>query len=714
MSYLVKPLEYWADAGIPVLQMLSRPRGRKHLHCGYYDAIMAFDIETSKIGCESRDSMMYLWNWSIMIGNVIETCCGRTWEELIAWMYRVADVNRGLTVDGDAIHIVVYVHNLSYEFGYLVGTELPISNVFCLDSRKVLSCDITIGTTVYEMRDSYKLSNTTLDNWGRILEIPDRKRSSDDYGHDAIRYPHTKLHPAEYEYGQYDTVAVCECVDTLMRLRHDTLYTIPKTSTGYVRRMCKYAIMGKGGRLADIRKMLPDVRIYKKLRRAFRGGNTHASRMLAGKIVENVHNYDFSSDYPARLAIDKYPMTKFYRMRQFDKPKIDKIVEKRQYALLLEVEYYNIRLRHPFWPVPYISASKTEGFLYWRRGNDDICDHADNGRVLDAKHIKMTITDIDYAIIEKEYIYDKMEIKEVDFAEYASLPNDMRDIVNRLYVEKTELKGVEGKSVEYALKKEEINALYGMTAQDPGKFMTEFSKLVAENGGFYEKSGKEILLELINNYQLKGWLPYQWGVWTTAHARWELEKVIQIAYDQQCDVVYVDTDSCKVIGDVDYRGYNASMRAKAKKAGITGVDKNGKMHYGGVFERETDYYRFLTLGAKKYAYELKDPKTGDVSLHVTIAGVGKKDAPAELQKLENMLSSFKFEGKAGGLDSIYNDDSDYNITVDGYTYHVSRNITLVPSTYTLGEGKEYSELLDKYKNYKTLLQICIDSGEIMW
>ena len=108
----------------------------------------------------------------------------------------------------------------------------------------------------------------------------------------------------------------------------------------------------------------------------------------------------------------------------------------------------------------------------------------------------------------------------------------------------------------------------------------------------------------------------------------------------------------------------------------------------GVYEDDGLYKRFKTMGAKKYAYEDEDG-----SLHITIAGVNKKEGAAELGCLENMKEGFTFV-KAGGTESVYNDNIAMITESDGRIIHITDNVVIRPSTYTLGLTAEYAAILD--------------------
>ena len=111
---------------------------------------------------------------------------------------------------------------------------------------------------------------------------------------------------------------------------------------------------------------------------------------------------------------------------------------------------------------------------------------------------------------------------------------------------------------------------------------------------------------------------------------------------------------------------------------------------------------FKTMGSKKYAYIDDDNK-----LHITIAGVNKRIGAIELTRaasvkygppedpLVYMAEGFKFK-YAGGLEARYNDHPDIKeyITPEGVPIRITRNVSLVDNTKTLGLTGEYRELLE--------------------
>lgn len=174
------------------------------------------------------------------------------------------------------------------------------------------------------------------------------------------------------------------------------------------------------------------------------------------------------------------------------------------------------------------------------------------------------------------------------------------------------------------------------------------------------------------------------GVWCTAWSRYRLQLMIDQA---GINFVYADTDSVKYMGELDLTEFNRDRIEECERNKAWAVDRNGVTHYIGVFEDDGSYLRFKTLGSKKYCYEDMNGK-----LHITIAGVNKKIGPDELQKIENFKEGFIFN-RAGGTESVFNDDMDYTIMVDGHKLHITDNILIRNSSYTLGITAEYRAIL---------------------
>ena len=654
----------------------GNPAGKKR---HYMALVTAFDIETSLL--PGDQSVMYIWQWQF---GTDYTVIGRTWDEFRELQTRIRSVLPSEK------WLVVYVHNLSYEFQFLKGIySFSEDDVFAIASRKVVKCDMW---GCFEFRCSYKLTNMSLKQFTKRMRVEHQKLSGEEFNYSKVRYPWSELTDEELEYCTNDVLGLVEAITALMTRDGDTLQTIPMTSTGYVRRNAKRA-MRKDLHHNFVHSILPDIELYRALRESFRGGNTHANRYYAGDIVRNVHSADRSSSYPAVMCNCEFPMSVFVPIMKSDLNAgyITRCMTIRHKALLLRIGIENLRLKNKYWGCPYLSSDKC-------RNVDDVVDTFDNGRILSAHYIETTVTDIDLRIIMEEY-EGKIYFLQGWYSSYKKLPQPLIDEVIKYYREKTELKGVAGQEIYYDKAKALLNSLYGMMAQDPVKHRQLFRQI--GDWAVDEKPDAEIL----EKSNAKAFLAYQWGVWVTAHARNALERGIRLVHETEgADFVYCDTDSVKYTGNVSWDQYNEERIRECKESGAYATDPAGITHYMGVFETEDDpetgvaYWQFKTLGAKKYAYIEREGE----GVHCTIAGVNKQKGGAELDKhggISAFAEDFVFK-EAGGTEARYNDDPAIRqMEIDGHILDITSNVAILPSEYTLGITGEYERIIRYAKKY---------------
>lgn len=631
----------------------------------YKDMISAFDIETTYLE-DIGQAAMYIWQWQF--GDQW-TVIGRTWEELEKFIVKIC---RAVQYHNDECRLVVYVHNLSYEFQFL-RTIYPFQEdeVFCVDDRRILKC--TIFDTL-EFRCSMLHSNMSLKQFTEKMGAEHAKLSGIEFDYTKKRFPWTPMSDRELQYCINDVLGLVEALTIEMKADHDNLYTIPLTSTGYVRRDAK-AVMRKSD-ILTVRKMLPDLRLYHLLRRAFRGGNTHANRYYVDKTLPNVHSWDRSSSYPDVICNCEFPMGPFtYMEGPIEMDFLKDLLIRRHKACIIHLRIKSAVIRDRWNGCPYLSISKCEPIY-------DVDN--DNGRVLWASELETVCTDIDFRIILDQYDGD-YEILEIAYAKYGMLPEPFRDLVIDYYERKTSLKNVEGQEVYYEKSKNKLNALYGMCAMDPVRQTIKFCE---EKGYYLDETSEE---EILEKYNQKAFLPYQWGVWVTAWARERLQQGIDLVGD---GFVYADTDSVKYIGDADWSDLNRFLRDTSYTSGAYAKDPKGIRHYMGVYEEEHTYDLFRTLGAKKYVTQIGD------ELKTTIAGVVKWKGGSELQRaggIEAFKEGFVFHD-AGGNELKYN-DAPYGIyEVEGHELFIGPNVVIKPSTYRLGLTGEYHELIEYLKS----------------
>ena len=626
------------------LHILDPPAGWKQKY-KYYQEICAFDIETTLIS-KYEQSVMYIWQFAIN-DTVIY---GRTWPEFIQLLTTINEC-------ADHDRVIVYVHNLSYEFQFLKDI-IRFDDIFAMDNRSIL---YAVSGNI-EFRCSYKLSNRDLA--GFIKSVGGTYNKVEGFNYMKKRYPWTALSEQELKYCIYDVLGLTDAIARKLAQNKDSPYTIPHTSTGYVRRIFRAELRPM---LPTIRNMLPDAEVFEALRGAFRGGNTHAHRWNADKVLTDVSSWDISSSYPAVLLDERYPM-KFYR----GDPEYLGFYIKYDKAILLHITLYDLKLKSDLWGCPYIPKAKCEhiaGAEY------------DNGRVLEASSCTMWITEIDLQIIASEYDF-KFYVDKCFYSDKKLLPQGFRKLLKSMYEKKTMLKG--GDPLEYAQYKELINSVYGMTVQNPIKYTYVYdpdtNTMIPDESVTIE--------QLIKDYRMKGWLPYQWGVWCTAYARLRLEKGLRCI--PETAFIYADTDSIKFQGNYDHNFED--LNKTLINDYLSAPDPSGKIHHIGIFEYEGRYEKFKTLGAKKYVYE------DDAGVHITIAGVNKKAGAAEIKTIDNFKTGFKFR-RSAGLQAIYNDKpAVQHIRIQGHGLDITSNVALIPTTYTIGITAEYDYLINYLMN----------------
>ena len=672
MIYTINNFPYDDFKKIEVLPRRRGNQGKTKLY-KYLNVISAFDIETTN-DTDIEQSYMYIWQMQIGSWTII----GRYWDEYILFLTRLADSM------AEGVYMVIYVHNLSFEFQFLRGLyPFEPEEVFSIMPRKVLKCEMYEH---FEYRCSYLQSNMSLDEFTKKMGVKHTKLSGIEFDYSKIRYPWTQLTDKELEYCVNDVRGLVEALKVQLDLDNDTLYTIPITSTGYVRRDVKKAM--RKYNLFDLKDQLPDYTIFCILREAFRGGNTHANRYFVDEIVEDVQSFDRVSSYPDVQMNHLFPMSHWIRedISKLTLDRVSRIMNKHNRACLMRVKIFNIELADPMSGCPYIPLGKCRNIKKYEN---------DNGRVLSADYLEISLTDIDLKIILNQYIFESIDFIDFYHARYAKLPLQLRNCVRQYFIDKTRLKNVAGQELYYMKSKNKLNSIYGMSVQSPVKQSIDFM-----DNDFIEREEPET--ELLAKSNRKAFQNYAWGVWTTAWARWELQRAVDLVGDQ---FIYCDTDSVKFYGQCDFTKYNQEQKQKSKENGAYASDPAGVEHYLGVYEKDGVYKKFVTMGAKKYAYEYPDGKIG-----ITVAGVAKTAGGKELAAaggLEMFKEGFCFKA-AGGTESIYNDmPSGKYLTIEreGKLIKVSSNCYIRDSEYTLGVTAEYMRILTEAKLWRDTLKL---------
>lgn len=653
---------------------------------------IAFDIETSSTYVEGEKfAFMYCWALNIDDKEIIR---GRTWEEFQDIIKSWEKYN---------FNIIIYVHNLPYEFQFL-RKLFNISDVFATDIRKVLKCKISKNVI---LKDSLILSGMKLETLAKNLTKPMEKKVGDlDYS--LVRTQSTFMSETEWGYVEEDVNIVVEYIREQIEI-YGNITKIPLTNTGrvrnYLKEMCLYG--GKKGhrRLSNQAKsykklmniLTLEVDEFRLLRNAFQGGFTHANYNYTNEVIKDVYSDDLTSSYPTVIISERFPMSKG---QYFEQKTLEEIQEiNKNFLTVFNVKMTNVLSKIEF--ENYFSVSKVKGV--------NIVEN--NGRVYSADELTTSITSIDLEIILQCYSFNSFEVIGGYMYKQDYLPQSFLDGVLKLYKDKTELKGIDGKEREYLLSKGMLNSTYGM-------MVTNFAKRDYIYGDDWAQDYSKSLEDKIEteNTSKGRFLFYGWGVFVTAYARRNVWSAILELKD---DYIYSDTDSVKYINREQhlqyFQRYNEMIKSKLINClnyrkipteYLHPKNKHGEECWLGLWDYEGHYQQFKTLGAKRYLVK-KDDK-----YILTCAGLSKKQGVDYLinqgEPFENFNDNMYIPKEhTGKMTHTYIDEyQSYDVTdYLGQTTRVESysSIHLENCEFTLSLSDKYVDFINSYvKGYMIL------------
>ena len=670
----------------------------------YFNVPCSLDIETSSFydNGEKR-SCMYCWSFCIY-----GVCMfGRTWEQLI---YLYKEIIRILDLNYNK-RLIIYIQNLGFEFQFL-RCQIQFDKIFAIGNRVPVYAVTPYGV---EFRCSYILSGYKLETIAKNLINYKLKKLIGNLDYSKIRHTNTPMNENEILYSLYDVKIVVAYIAEKIE-NGENINRIPLTKTGYVREYvrnkCFYenGIIEKNSRKRQNYKnfinslIIKDLQEYQLFRRAFAGGFTHANPFRVGKSIGIkdfcsvsglVASLDLTSSYPSHMIGFKYPMSSG---RHIELQGIEDFNNRiKTYCCIFDITFYNIRPRVFF--DNYISESKCF---------DKINVFSLNGRLVNADKITVTITEVDYEIIQKYYEWNNISVGEfVEFDKWY-LPKDIIISILDLYEKKTKLKGVAGQEVEYLNSKEMINSIYGMIACH--------ADIVPENYNYDVFNNEWLEPEIIDieknidkyNKNPKRFTFYPWAVYVTAYARRTLLNAI---YNIGNDYIYSDTDSVKILNYEKHKNYfenyNNYITIQIEKClDFYNIDKNklkpktikGIEKPLGVWDFEGYYTCFKTLGAKRYLYE-----DTDGNAHITVAGIGKTAGINYLQNnYKNIFNAFTPDlcipaGDTGKMTHTYLDFPFDGKVIDYLgnenEYHEKSALHLENAAYDFSKAQKFIDLV---------------------
>lgn len=661
----------------------------------YLNIPISFDIETSSFyeGI-AKKAIMYIWTCNVNGTTFI----GRTWKQFKQLLDIISEVFELIKYNKRCL---IYVHNLEYEFQFM-RKWFDWHDIFADDKRQPLYA-VTKGGI--EFRCSYRLSGYSLAKLADELRYYKTQKMVGDLDYSLIRHTNTPLTDKELKYCTQDTqVVVCYIQEEIDK--NGDIAHIPYTKTGYVRRYCQDECLAihkqnddvsrlKGLKYRDIIQSLTlTYDQYKMCKAGLQGGFNHANINYVNETLHDVGSIDFTSSYPFTMIAQYFPMSSPREVEVRDIKDLEFYLA--SYCCLFEVQFINLRpLTTIENPISSSRCSYLEGY------------HINNGRVIDAKILETTITELDFDIYRNFYTWDGIKIGKFLVFYRGYLPTNLVKCLVKFYKDKTTLKGVAGKEEEYLQGKAMLNSAYGMAVTDIVRDDLEYhQEMYADEW----QVGSETPVSQLNRYNKNPsrFLYYPWGVWVTAHARHNLFKGI-MAFGS--DYVYSDTDSIKAINMVKHqdfiKNYNLHVREQLEKAadyhGIPMSDFEpetikGEKKLIGVWDYEGTYDKFKTLGAKRYLVQ----KGNDIEF--TVAGVNKKaikEYMLETYGLDGVFDAFTRSldipaGRTGKLTHTYIDREWQGEVVDylgeKFPYFEKSSIHLEPAPFKIS-------MLDAFWDY---------------
>ena len=577
------------------------------------------------------------------------------------------------------MQVRIGVHNLSWEWHFT--DKLTWTNVFAKNPHKPIKARCAEFPNI-EFYCTLSLTGRSLASWGKYLGVP---KLVGDLDYNVMRTPLTPLDTKEFGYCEQDLKVMYVGICDELKI-YKSVWKLPLTSTGKIRRIVKDMLMADEDYIRYIKKLVPENAYqYKTSLKVFAGGYTHANRTFFNYIYcgEDGMHVDYTSDYPYQMVVNKFPCSTWAWCPK-ELPDPAGFEDK---AYKMHLVFHNIECLKQNTYIPY---SKSEC----------IGAELDNGRIISAKEVDIWVTEQDYLVISKFYKWEKLDVLEVWESCKDYLPKKFVEYILELFHDKTALKGVD--DAECALKKTYLNGLFGMCCTALLQSGIEW------NTDDNEWHIKRITVQDIEDRlkELKRWgdkryfLNFDWGVWVCAYAR---KMLLDFVYEHDKNVMYCDTDSAFLNTSFDLEEYNRKQSERLEKVcKERGIDyqktcpknKYGKQSFLGRFTLEQRFSEFVTLGAKRYC----ERWASDGKLHMTVAGINKEAVSCLHDDIRNFKDGVVFDKDEKDVSKLLHTyvENMPDITFpDGYVSHQRRGVNLRPNGYRLTVDPSYDVLLNK-------------------
>lgn len=492
----------------------------------------------------------------------------RSWTELDSYLKRICK--------GFNRKIFCFVHNLSYEFDFIIKNLSKPKNFICNSTHNVISA--TLEDYRIEFRCTYQLSKLPLKKIGEMYNLP---KLDSEY---RTIYPEDEITEEEWVYCERDCdILIPYIIDEVKSYR--MLSMLPLTSTGKVRRRLQELLKTYENTDWDL---MPPADCYEALSKVFKGGLTLSNPRFTNKIIEHrIKSFDEKSKYPGVMLSERYPR-KIEKLEHFD----DETIKQTEFWIA-KVKITDLYSNFEWGTLSIHNCEDINLFT---------TDHF-NGKIINSKEVTLYINNIDLEQIKLVYYFKNIEFIEfyrcydvdylpepfikliIEFAEDKTKLNKELKVVEETYGENSQQ--YMEKFREYMESKAKLNGIYGMMVQKlvPQEFyIDELFMWHEKNGAYKEIKGKHLKRNFL------------FGIFITSYSRYDLS--LAIVTNCPTNFVYCDTDSIKFI-DTGKEFIETNKSVPEYLQVYDSVKSFNK------FEEETPYDKFLTFGAKKYCYYRK-------------------------------------------------------------------------------------------------------------
>lgn len=659
-----------------------KEKQKNHKVTKYAVKHICLDTETSHI----TNTCAWVYQWAVKFGGLY--VYGRKPSEIIDFMRKVAEHY----MLNEEKKIVLYIHNAAYDLEYIklfLRQYDPTAEFLAVDAHAIIQCDV-LG---FKILCSYKLTNMSLaalaDHYAETYA-----KAVGEIDYNIVRYQDSELTENDWFYMFSDVAAQDDGIKGYLKMQgYKYAYQAPITSTGFVRANCRKAAKADEHWRGEFSASRLDLEQYNLCRQCFMGGVCIASFMYSGQTVrsDKLKHKDFTSSYPARQTLDYFPdgAPSWYGEVE-TMQELDELCA--TYCCIFVLTLDNVHIKKGV-TAPCIPSSK--------------CIHKENelklnGKIVYADTLTMVVCELDWKWIQKQYDFDTIAIDKMLIFERGEMPDWLKNEVFEYFQNKCTLKGVN--DLLYAKSKNMLNSVYGMTAtaiiRDSYKMNDDY---ILTKQALDDDDKESALNKYYRSYN--NFMPYQYAIYTTAHARDALFTMIEcVGYE---NFLYCDTDSVFYIETENNKksmeDYAEFCRNRAKMANMFVENK-----FLGEPTDEPPLRAFRAIHSKCYAMEEMN-KDGEYELNVVIAGIPKQATKwidgkpvlmtnaQELGNIDNLEDGFVFK-HCGGTRCVYNDERGIEyIEINGHmtelaTSAVIENISKEISDTMYTAGKDYTPL----------------------